>query len=86
MSKNCLGEAVELFLKANRFLEAAKIVYQVRINFGKKKQLFNIFFYQLADMESKKHTNALKVKKLYVYAALLVEEHVKIINSGNFFL
>lgn len=33
-------------------------------------------------MESKKHTNALKVKKLYVYAALLVEEHMKIMNSA----
>lgn len=29
MSKNCLGEAVELYLKANRYLEAAKIAYQV---------------------------------------------------------
>lgn len=31
----------------------------------------------------KKHLNALKIKKLYVYAALLVEEHLKMINLGK---
>lgn len=50
-------QAIELYRKANHFLEGAKL-------------LFN-----LASAETKKRSGPLRIKKLYVLGALLVEEH-----------
>ena len=50
-------QAIELYRKANHFLEGAKL-------------LFN-----LASEETKKRSGPLRIKKLYVLGALLVEEH-----------
>ncbi|PSN48259.1 WD repeat-containing protein 35, partial [Blattella germanica] len=57
LAKDRLLEAVELYRKANHFLEAAKLLYQ------------------LSEAEAKKKSQPLRVKKLYVLSALLVEEH-----------
>lgn len=57
LAKDRLLEAVELYRKANHFLEAARLLYQ------------------LAESEAKKKSLPLRVKKLYVLSALLVEEH-----------
>ena len=50
-------QAIELYRKANHFLEGAKL-------------LFN-----LAKSETEKRGSPLRIKKLYVLGALLVEEH-----------
>ncbi|BES89664.1 WD repeat-containing protein 35-like [Nesidiocoris tenuis] len=50
-------EVVQLYRKANRHLDAAKIMFQ------------------LAEKESKKRLNPVRIKKLFVLAALLVEDH-----------
>ena len=50
-------QAIELYRKANHFLEAAKLLFDV------------------AKAETAKHTSPLRIKKLYVLGALLVEEH-----------
>ncbi|KAK7794863.1 hypothetical protein R5R35_002889 [Gryllus longicercus] len=57
MSKGKILEAVELYRKANHFLDAAKLLFE------------------LAKSEGRKTNKLLKMKKLYVLAALLVEEH-----------
>lgn len=36
-------------------------------------------------MEVKKRSNPLKIKKLYVYAALLIEEHLRLTKFGKYF-
>ncbi|KAK2578200.1 hypothetical protein KPH14_011656 [Odynerus spinipes] len=51
-------QAVELYKKANYYLEAAKLLVQ------------------LAEEQAKTRTNPLRVKKIYVLAALLIEEHI----------
>lgn len=53
-------EVVQLYRKANRFLEAAKLMYQ------------------LAETEGKKGIFPIRIKKLYVLAALLVEEQISL--------
>nr|XP_032817286.1 WD repeat-containing protein 35 isoform X1 [Petromyzon marinus] len=58
-------DAVELYRKANRFLDAAKLMFQV------------------ADEEAKKRTKPLRVKKLYVLAALLVENYHEQVKNGQ---
>ncbi|XP_069691691.1 WD repeat-containing protein 35 isoform X2 [Periplaneta americana] len=58
LAKDKTLEAVELYRKANHFLEAARLLYQ------------------LSETEAKKKSHPLRVKKLYVLAALLVEEHL----------
>ena len=50
-------QAIELYRKANHFLEGAKLLFS------------------LASSETKKRSGPLRIKKLYVLAALLVEEH-----------
>ncbi|KAJ9582947.1 hypothetical protein L9F63_022708, partial [Diploptera punctata] len=57
LAKDRLLEAVELYRKANHFLEAAKLLYQ------------------LSETEAKKKSQPLRIKKLYVLSALLIEEH-----------
>lgn len=57
LEKNRIMEAVELYRKANHFLSAAKLLYQ------------------LAENEAQKKANPMRIKKLNVLAALLVEEH-----------
>ncbi|XP_014288387.1 WD repeat-containing protein 35 [Halyomorpha halys] len=52
-------EAIQLYRKANRFLEAAKLMFQ------------------LAENEAKRNLYPIRTKKLYVLAALLVEEQIK---------
>ncbi|XP_073481441.1 WD repeat-containing protein 35 isoform X2 [Aquarana catesbeiana] len=68
LEKNKTLDAIELYRKANHFLEAAKLLFKI------------------ADEEAKKRTKPLRVKKLYVLAALLVEQyhtHVKITQKGK---
>ncbi|KAG9494630.1 hypothetical protein GDO78_002132 [Eleutherodactylus coqui] len=68
LEKNKTLDAIELYRKANHFLEAAKLLFQI------------------ADEEAKKRTKPLRVKKLYVLAALLVEQyhtHVKNTQKGK---
>ena len=50
-------QAIELYRKANHFLEGAKLLFD------------------LASTETKKRSGPLRIKKLYVLGALLVEEH-----------
>ncbi|XP_053316634.1 WD repeat-containing protein 35 isoform X1 [Spea bombifrons] len=50
-------DAIELYRKANHFLDAAKLMFKI------------------AEEEAKKRTKPMRVKKLYVLAALLVEQH-----------
>ncbi|KAL1124025.1 hypothetical protein AAG570_001795 [Ranatra chinensis] len=52
-------EAVHLYRKANRYLEAAKLLFKT------------------VKEEVEKKSKPLRIKKLYVLAALLVEEHLK---------
>lgn len=51
-------QAIELYRKANYFLEAAKLLND------------------LAKSETEKRSSPLRIKKLYVLSALLVEEHM----------
>ncbi|XP_014602693.1 PREDICTED: WD repeat-containing protein 35 [Polistes canadensis] len=51
-------QAIELYKKANYYLEAAKLLIQ------------------LAEEQAKFRTNPLRVKKIYVLAALLIEDHI----------
>uniref|UniRef100_H3CMI1 WD repeat-containing protein 35 n=1 Tax=Tetraodon nigroviridis TaxID=99883 RepID=H3CMI1_TETNG len=57
LEKNKILEVVELYRRANHFLDAAKLMFQI------------------ADEEAKKRARPLRVKKLYVLAACLVENH-----------
>ncbi|XP_003962343.3 WD repeat-containing protein 35 [Takifugu rubripes] len=57
LEKNKILEVVELYRRANHFLDAAKLLFKI------------------ADEEAKKRTRPLRVKKLYVLAACLVENH-----------
>ncbi|XP_029451827.1 WD repeat-containing protein 35 isoform X1 [Rhinatrema bivittatum] len=57
LKKNKVFDAIELYRKANYFLEAAKLMFKI------------------ADEEAKKRTKPLRVKKLYVLAALLVQQY-----------
>ena len=50
-------QAIELYRKANHFLEAARLLMN------------------LAKEETAKRASPLRIKKLYVLAALLVEDH-----------
>uniref|UniRef100_A0A1B6EDL0 WD repeat-containing protein 35 n=1 Tax=Clastoptera arizonana TaxID=38151 RepID=A0A1B6EDL0_9HEMI len=59
MDKGRVLEVVQLYRKATRFLDAAKLLYE------------------LAEEETKKRSKPLRVKKLYVLAALLVEDYNK---------
>ena len=59
-------QAIELYRKANHFLEGAKLLDN------------------LARSETKKRSGPLRIKKLYVLAALLVEEHQQ--NLRNSFI
>ncbi|XP_046828988.1 WD repeat-containing protein 35 [Vespa crabro] len=51
-------QAIELYKKANYYLEAAKLLIK------------------LAEEQAKIRTNPLRVKKIYVLAALLIEDHI----------
>lgn len=65
LEKNKTLDAIELYRKANHFIDAAKLLFKV------------------AGEVSDAKTNPLRAKKLYVLAALLVEnyhEHVKMTN------
>ncbi|XP_078204571.1 WD repeat-containing protein 35 isoform X5 [Callithrix jacchus] len=57
LEKNKTLEAIELYRKANYFLDAAKLMFKI------------------ADEEAKKGTKPLRVKKLYVLSALLIEQY-----------
>ncbi|ELT97636.1 hypothetical protein CAPTEDRAFT_160931 [Capitella teleta] len=57
LEKNKIINAVELYRKANHYLEAAKLLYKV------------------AEEEVQKKAKPLRIKKLYVLAALLVEQY-----------
>ncbi|XP_049861684.1 WD repeat-containing protein 35 isoform X1 [Schistocerca gregaria] len=63
LAKNKLLEAVELYRKANHFLDAAKLLFQ------------------MAEKEGRKHSQPQRIKKLYVLAALLVEEHQQLLKQ-----
>ncbi|XP_072266186.1 WD repeat-containing protein 35 [Pyxicephalus adspersus] len=64
LEKNKTLDAIELYRKANHFLEAAKLLFKI------------------ANEEAKKRTKPLRVKKLYVLAALLVEQyHTQVKNT-----
>uniref|UniRef100_F6XA62 WD repeat-containing protein 35 n=1 Tax=Xenopus tropicalis TaxID=8364 RepID=F6XA62_XENTR len=68
LEKNKTLDAIELYRKANHFLEAAKLMFKI------------------AEDEAKKRSKPLRVKKLYVLAALLVEhyhEHMKNTQKGK---
>ena len=57
LDENNLLQAIELYRKANHFLEAARLLVD------------------LAKEETAKRSNPLRIKKLYVLSALLVEQH-----------
>ena len=57
LDENKILQAIELYRKANHFLEAARLLMD------------------LAKEETGKRASPLRIKKLYVLAALLVEEH-----------
>ncbi|XP_033032639.1 WD repeat-containing protein 35 [Trachypithecus francoisi] len=57
LEKSKTFDAIELYRKANYFLDAAKLMFKV------------------ADEEAKKGSKPLRVKKLYVMSALLIEQH-----------
>ena len=57
MDENKTIQAIELYRKANHYLEAARLLMG------------------LAKEETTKHSSPLRIKKLYVLGALLVEEH-----------
>ncbi|KAF6214979.1 hypothetical protein GE061_009727 [Apolygus lucorum] len=58
-------EVVQLYRKANRHLDAAKIMFQ------------------LAEKESKKRSKPVRIKKLFVLAALLVEDYQNLRNIAS---
>ena len=57
LDENKILQAIELYRKANHFLEAARLLMD------------------LAKEETAKRASPLRIKKLYVLAALLVEDH-----------
>lgn len=57
LDENKIIQAIELYRKANHYLEAARLLMG------------------LAKDETAKHSSPLRIKKLYVLGALLVEEH-----------
>jgi WD repeat-containing protein 35 len=57
LDDNKVLQAIELYRKANHFLEAARLLMN------------------LAKEETSKRASPLRIKKLYVLAALLVEDH-----------
>ena len=57
LDENKTIQAIELYRKANHYLEAARLLMG------------------LAKDETAKHSSPLRIKKLYVLGALLVEEH-----------
>ena len=57
LDDNKILQAIELYRKANHFLEAARLLMN------------------LAKEETSKRASPLRIKKLYVLAALLVEDH-----------
>ena len=57
LDENKTIQAIELYRKANHYLEAARLLMG------------------LAKEETTKHSSPLRIKKLYVLGALLVEEH-----------
>jgi WD repeat-containing protein 35 len=57
LDENKILQAIELYRKANHFLEAASLLMD------------------LAKKETAKRASPLRIKKLYVLGALLVEEH-----------
>ena len=59
LDENKIIQAIELYRKANYFLEAARLLAD------------------LAKEETEKRSSPLRIKKLYVLSALLVEEHLK---------
>ena len=61
-------QAIELYRKANHFLEAARLLME------------------LAKDETKKRSSPLRIKKLYVLGALMVEEHQVIWPCGLFLI
>ncbi|WKY14127.1 hypothetical protein Q1695_000015 [Nippostrongylus brasiliensis] len=61
--------AVQLYRRAGRFLDGARVVFRILLKFS------NIITFQLAEDERKKSAPCLRLKKLYVLAALLVEEY-----------
>ncbi|XP_030777410.1 WD repeat-containing protein 35 isoform X2 [Rhinopithecus roxellana] len=64
LEKNKTFDAIELYRKANYFLDAAKLMFKV------------------ADEEAKKGSKPLRVKKLYVMSALLIEQrHEQVKNA-----
>ena len=63
LDENNILQAIELYRKANHFLEAARLLVD------------------LAKEETGKRSNPLRVKKLYVLSALLVEQHQAKIRS-----
>lgn len=95
LEKNKILEVVELYRRANHFLEAAKLLFKVVVTIFFRSFFRSVFlsfvlsFYlsfflgiylfffllQIADEEAKKRTRPLHVKKLYVLAACLVENH-----------
>ncbi|XP_039278851.1 WD repeat-containing protein 35 [Nilaparvata lugens] len=65
LAKGRILEVVQLYRKAQRYLDAATLMFQ------------------LADEQTKKGAKPLRLKKLHVLAALLVEEHNKLKNNHN---
>ncbi|RZF44312.1 hypothetical protein LSTR_LSTR006862 [Laodelphax striatellus] len=65
LDKGRILEVVQLYRKAERFLDAAKLMFQ------------------LAEEQTTKGAKPLRLKKLHVLAALLVEEHNKLKNNQN---
>ena len=57
LDDNKILQAIELYRKANHFLESARLLMN------------------LAKEETSKRASPLRIKKLYVLAALLVEDH-----------
>ena len=57
LDENKILQAIELYRKANHYLEAARLLMD------------------LAKDETAKRSSPLRIKKLYVLAALLVEDH-----------
>ncbi|XP_066268365.1 WD repeat-containing protein 35-like isoform X1 [Branchiostoma lanceolatum] len=61
LEKDKIVNAIELYRKANHFLDAAKLLFKI------------------AEDETKKKTKPLRIKKLYVLAALLVEKYHELV-------
>lgn len=59
IGSNALGKAVQLFHKANRHMDAVRIVHRL-----------------IRHVSGKRSNDPLTIKRLYVYAALLVETHL----------